>query len=123
MYNTDFTKKSTWVIINYPFRQVKKRTNQQGGFSLSRRNRNRLLVPESADALNRFKTNVMKNQGYDATSPEEVKFEVAENLGIPLTKGYNGGLEAKDAGKIGGQIGGNMVKEMIRLAQEKLSKE
>lgn len=89
---------------------------------MSRRNRNRLLVPESAEALNRFKTAVMKNQGYDVTSSEEVKYEVAEDLGIPLRKGYNGNLEAKDAGKIGGQIGGNMVKEMIRLAQERLSK-
>jgi hypothetical protein len=89
---------------------------------MSRRNRNRLLVPESAEALNNFKTAVMKNQGYDVNSSEEVKYEVAEDLGIPLRKGYNGDLEAKDAGKIGGQIGGNMVKEMIRLAQERLSK-
>ncbi|HJV46952.1 MAG TPA: alpha/beta-type small acid-soluble spore protein [Bacillota bacterium] len=90
---------------------------------MTRTNRNRLLVPESADALNQLKTTVMRNQGYHVNSSEDVKYEVAQTLGIPLRKGYNGNLEAKNAGKIGGEIGGNMVKEMIRLAQEKLSKQ
>ena len=45
---------------------------------------------------------------------ENMKFEVAREMGINLTRGYNGNLSSKDAG----QIGGNMVKKMIE-AQEK----
>ena len=44
------------------------------------------------------------------------------NLGIPLSKGYNGKLTSEQAGKIGGPIGGNMVKEMVRMAQEQMMK-
>ena len=51
-----------------------------------------------------------------------MKFEIAEELGIPLTDGYNGKLTSEQAGKIGGPIGGNMVKEMVRLAQEQLAR-
>lgn len=82
--------------------------------------RNRLLVPEAKGALQHFKTKVMQNEGLQTTQADQIKFEVAQDLGIPLQKGYNGHLEAKDAGRIGGKIGGTMVKEMIRLAQERM---
>lgn len=49
------------------------------------------------------------------------KYEVANELGIPLNKGYNGNITASDAGKIGGAIGGNMVKEMVRMAEQQLT--
>ncbi|WP_134698549.1 alpha/beta-type small acid-soluble spore protein [Ammoniphilus sp. YIM 78166] len=84
-------------------------------------NRNRLLVPEAQQGLQRLKQEVMKKEGYQAATPDDVKFEVAKELGVPLRKGYNGHLESKDAGSIGGKIGGSMVKEMIRMAQEKMS--
>ena len=86
--------------------------------------KNRILVPGARDALDRLKADVMQAQGYDVakTSPEDVKFEIAEELGIPLSKEYNGNLTSEQAGKIGGSIGGNMVKEMVRLAQEQMSK-
>ena len=82
--------------------------------------RNRLLIPEARRALDQFKTRVMKQEGFQVTEPSEIKFEVAQQLGIPLQKGYNGNLEAKDAGSIGGKIGGSMVKEMIRMAKEQM---
>ncbi|RKD25508.1 alpha/beta hydrolase [Ammoniphilus oxalaticus] len=85
--------------------------------------RNRLLVPKARQAMDRFKTNVMKKEGYQTDNPAELKYEVAQSLGIPLQKGYNGHLESKDAGKIGGKIGGSMVKEMVRLAQEQLKQQ
>ncbi len=50
------------------------------------------------------------------------KYEIANELGIPLNKGYNGNITASDAGKIGGSIGGNMVKEMVRMAEQQLAK-
>jgi hypothetical protein len=90
---------------------------------MARRNRSRrLLVDEAKSGLDRFKGEVMRQQGY-AVSPDQpnrVKFEVARKMGIPLEEGYNGNLSTAQAGKIGGQIGGTMVREMIRLAQQKL---
>lgn len=83
---------------------------------------NKISVPEARAGLDQLKANVMRKQGYDvqANDPDKVKFEIAEELGIPLTNGYNGKITAEEAGKIGGPIGGNMVKEMIRMAQEQM---
>ncbi|MEK3889180.1 alpha/beta-type small acid-soluble spore protein [Bacillus sp. FSL K6-3431] len=81
--------------------------------------KNKLLVPEARAGLNQLKERVMKAKGYNATA-DNVKFEVAKEQGIPLSKGKNGQLTSEQAGKIGGPIGGNMVKEMIKMAQEQL---
>lgn len=55
---------------------------------------------------------------------DDFKFEAAQELGIPLNRGYNGDLRARDAGrlggKIGGKIGGQMVRRMIQLAEQQL---
>lgn len=59
-------------------------------------NSNKASVPEAKGALNRF------------------KFEVANELGVPLSDGYNGDLTSRQAGSVGGY----MVKKMIE-AQEK----
>jgi len=84
----------------------------------------RLLVPEAQTAVNQFKNKVMGQQGYNVNpmEPSQVKFEVAKELNIPLKKGYNGTLTSKQAGEVGGKIGGSMVKEMIRMAQQSLKK-
>ena len=58
---------------------------------------NKAVVPEAKGALDRF------------------KFEVANELGVPLTDGYNGNLTSKQ----NGSVGGYMVKKMIE-AQEKM---
>ena len=85
---------------------------------------NRILVPEAREGLNQLKAQVMKAKGYevDKTKPDDVKYEIANELGIPLKKGYNGKLTSVQAGKVGGPIGGNMVKEMVRMAQEQMTK-
>ncbi len=57
---------------------------------------NQSAVPEAKGALNRF------------------KFEVADELGVPLKEGYNGDLTSRQ----NGSVGGYMVKKMIE-AQEK----
>ncbi len=46
--------------------------------------RNRVEVPEAKDAMNRF------------------KMEVASELGVPLTNGYNGNLTSAQNGSVGG---------------------
>lgn len=58
--------------------------------------RNQTSVPEAKSALDKF------------------KYEVANELGVPLTDGYNGNLTARQNGSVGGM----MVKKMIE-AQEK----
>ena len=74
--------------------------------------------------LSEFKGRVMREKGYkiDNENPDTVKYEVAKEQGVPLKQGYNGHLTSEQAGKVGGPIGGNMVKEMVRMAQEQLKK-
>jgi len=53
---------------------------------------------------------------------DEFKYEVAESLGLMeqiQTKGW-GEMTSRDIGRIGGKIGGNMVKAMIRRAEAQL---
>lgn len=44
------------------------------------------------------------------------KMETASEIGVNLKQGYNGDITAKEAGTIGGQ----MVRKLIRKAQENL---
>ncbi|MGG6312732.1 small, acid-soluble spore protein, alpha/beta type [Paenibacillus macerans] len=80
-------------------------------------------APGRESDLSRFKAEVMKREGYavNPQRPDDVKFEVAKSLGVPLNEGDNGELTSAKAGKIGGAIGGSMVKEMIRLAKQRLN--
>ncbi|RKP51739.1 alpha/beta-type small acid-soluble spore protein [Cohnella endophytica] len=87
--------------------------------------RRKLIVPGAERGVTAFKAEVMRKEGYDVDPerPDDVKYEVAEELGIPLRPGGgNGKLTTEEAGQVGGQIGGAIVREMIRMAQEKLSK-
>ena len=59
---------------------------------------NSKVVPEAADALNKF------------------KYEVASEVGVNLKDGYNGDISARDAGR----IGGNMVKKLIQQAESQM---
>jgi len=87
-----------------------------------RRNKNKLVVPEARNALDQLKIQFLKQDGtiHEGTTPREVTFEVAKEVGVSLSKEYNGNLTTKDAGRIGGQIGGKMVRELVRIAQEEL---
>lgn len=85
---------------------------------MARRNRNRLLVPEARSALDRLKADVM-----DAASAEQAKYESARQQNVPLAEGDNGELTARQAGKVGGPIGGQMVKKLIALAQMQMMNE
>lgn len=80
---------------------------------------NRILVPEAREGLNKLKGQVIAEKGYtvDKSNPDKAKYEVARDLRIPLKKGYNGDIKAKNAGKVGGNIGGQMVREMIQMAE------
>lgn len=87
-------------------------------------NNHRPLVQGAKDSLNHFKVSVMAKEGYnvDQEHPDHVKYEVAKDVQVPLHKGYNGELSARQAGKVGGNIGGKMVHELIEIAQQSLIK-
>lgn len=57
---------------------------------------NKPKVPEASNAL------------------DKLKYEVAAEEGIELKDGYNGDITAREAGK----IGGNMVRKMLKYAEE-----
>ncbi|CAM3386411.1 small, acid-soluble spore protein, alpha/beta type [Marinicrinis lubricantis] len=91
---------------------------------MSRRGRSRrYAVPGVEQEMKQLKSDVMSRAGYpvDPNRPDDVKYEAAREVGVPLRPGDNGHLTTEDAGKVGGQIGGRMVKEMIRIAQEQLN--
>ncbi|WP_127579230.1 alpha/beta-type small acid-soluble spore protein [Paenibacillus koleovorans] len=92
---------------------------------MARRRNRSLVVPEARQSLDRFKVHVMKLEGYavDPARPNDVKFKVADSLGIPLHEGDNGQLTTEAAGKVGGEIGGAMVREMIRMAKLQLGQQ
>ena len=60
---------------------------------------NRVEVPEARDAMDRF------------------KMEVADELGVPLTNGYNGNLTSYQ----NGSVGGYMVKKMIAEQEKQMA--
>lgn len=51
------------------------------------------------------------------------KYEIAEELGLGEEVAEKGwaDMKSRDLGRIGGRIGGNMVKVMIRAAEEALA--
>ena len=80
-------------------------------------------MPGVEQGMQAFKADVMKREGYavDPNRPDDVKYEVAKELGISMHPGNNGSLTTESVGQVGGKIGGAMVREMIRLAQEQLA--
>lgn len=62
-------------------------------------NSNQTLVPQGKQLLN------------------NMKYEVATEVGVNLKQGYNGDIAARDAGR----VGGNMVKKMIQYAESNMS--
>lgn len=47
---------------------------------------------------------------------DQMKYEVAGEIGVDLKKGYNGDITSRDAGR----VGGNMVKKMIEFAENNM---
>ena len=66
---------------------------------MSSKSSNTAAVPEAMGALYKF------------------KYEVANELGVPLTDGYNGNLTSKQ----NGSVGGYMVKKMIEAQERQMA--
>ena len=62
-------------------------------------NSNRTNVPEAKEAMDRF------------------KMEGANEIGVPLTNGYNGNLTSAQ----NGSVGGYMVKKMIEAQERQMA--
>ena len=60
---------------------------------------NKVNVPEAKEAMNKF------------------KMEVADELGVPLTNGYNGNLTSYQNGSVGGYV----VKKMIEAQEQQMA--
>ena len=66
---------------------------------MANKSSNTAAVPEAKGALDKF------------------KYEVASELGVPLTDGYNGNLTSKQNGRVGGY----MVKKMIEEQEKQMA--
>lgn len=66
---------------------------------MASRSTNRTAVPEAKGALDKF------------------KYEVASELGVPLSDGYNGDLTSRQ----NGSVGGYMVKKMIEEQEKQIA--
>ncbi|MHB1418091.1 MAG: small, acid-soluble spore protein, alpha/beta type [Bacillota bacterium] len=55
---------------------------------------------------------------------DQFKYEIASDLGLTkeTSDGYWGEISSRDCGKVGGKIGGQMVRMMIQHAEEALLK-
>lgn len=60
---------------------------------------NKVVIPQAKEALDKF------------------KYEVANEIGVPLKQGYNGDLTSAQ----NGYVGGYMVKKMIEKAEQEMS--
>ena len=60
---------------------------------------NKTAVPQAKEAMEKF------------------KYEVANEIGVPLKQGYNGDLTSAQ----NGYVGGYMVKKMIEKAEKEMS--
>lgn len=74
-------------------------TQNAGAQTQNSNNTNRVVVPEAKGALN------------------QMKYEIANELGINLKKGYNGDLPSRQAG----YIGGYMTKRLVEQAERAMS--
>lgn len=54
---------------------------------------------------------------------DDFKYEVAGELGLTpqVQQGYWGELTSRDCGRVGGKIGGSMVKVMIKHAEQAIA--
>lgn len=66
---------------------------------MSNRSSNTTVIPEAKGALDRF------------------KYEVANEIGVPLKNGYNGDLTSRQ----NGSVGGYMVKKMIEAQERQMA--
>lgn len=87
------------------------------------RRRRKPLVPEARGELDQLQTKLISEElGRNFHSKEEAKVELAKELGVPLKASDNQDLRAGDAGKVGGAMGGRLVKELVAMSLRSLER-
>ncbi|SFI95757.1 small, acid-soluble spore protein, alpha/beta type [Thermoflavimicrobium dichotomicum] len=90
---------------------------------MARRKKRQPLVPEARQELDQLQVKLINQAlGTQAKNPEEMKMEMAKQLGILYNQQGNEDMKAKDAGKIGGAIGGQLVKKLVQMSLDALSR-
>jgi len=87
-----------YIIITVCFVQNKKITRRKNTMATTSTT-GKKAVPEAREALNKF------------------KYEVANEIGVPLKQGYNGDLTSAQ----NGYVGGYMVKKMIEAQERQMA--
>ena len=75
------------------------RQRRKGGNTMASNSSNSANVPEAKEAMDRL------------------KMEVASEIGVPLSNGYNGNLTSAQ----NGSVGGYMVKKMIEAQERQMA--
>lgn len=90
---------------------------------MSRRRKRRPLVANARNGLDQLQTKLISQDlGRSFANKEEAKLELAKELGVPLKPESNRELRSVDAGKVGGAMGGRMVKELVAMSLKSLQK-
>jgi hypothetical protein len=90
---------------------------------MSRNRKRKPLVPQAREKLDQLQTKLLSDElGQEFHSKDEAKLELAKELGVPLKAGSNASLTAGDAGKVGGAMGGRLVKELVAMSLKSLKK-
>lgn len=87
------------MIFPHTITVTKKNVTKKEELIMANRSSNHAAVPEAKGALDKF------------------KYEVASELGVPLTDGYNGDLTSRQ----NGSVGGYMVKKMIEQQEKQMA--
>lgn len=66
---------------------------------MTNKSSSKMAVPQAKEAMDRF------------------KMEVASEMGVPLSQGYNGDLTSAQNGSVGGE----MVRQMIKKQEESMA--
>lgn len=97
--NPPYTMVVTHKSVTKKSEKVTRKSYEKEEIIMASRSSNRAAVPEAKSALDKF------------------KYEVASELGVPLSDGYNGDLTSKQ----NGSVGGYMVKKMIEQQERQMA--
>lgn len=90
---------------------------------MSRRRKRKPLIPQARTKLDELQTKLISEElGREFRNKEQAKMELAKELGVPLKEGDNASLKAGDAGKVGGAMGGRLVKELVAMSLKSLQR-
>lgn len=91
------------IIVTTKLQFSKIKLQEDKNMSNSNSSSNKVNIPEAREAMDKF------------------KYEVANEIGVPLKKGYNGDLTSAQNGYVGGYMVKKMIEEQEKQMAEKES--